>query len=88
LVPASQPRSQSAASIASFELVDATSEERDNVDEGATRGGRRFVRVHGTKEQARAIARLREKQGQYPGDVKQDQKDVAVWYFYLTTEKK
>jgi len=58
------------------------------VEEGITRGGRHFVRVHGTKEQAQTIARLREKQGQHPGDVKQDQKDTAVWYFYLTTKKK
>jgi len=61
---------------------------QDNVEEGTTRGGRRFVRVRGTREQAQAIARLREQQGQHPSDVRQDQKDPGVWYFYFTTEKK
>lgn len=79
---------QPAASAARSEPVDATSEGQGDVEEGTTKGGRRFVRVHGTKEQAQVIARLREKQGQHPSDVKQDQKDLGVWYFYLTTEKK
>jgi hypothetical protein len=65
-----------------------SSEKPGEVEEGITKGGRRFVRVHGTKEQTQAIARLREKQGQHPSEVKQDQKDVGVWYFYLTTERK
>jgi hypothetical protein len=65
-----------------------SSEKPGEVEEGTTKGGRRFVRVHGTKEQAQAIARLRETQGQHPSEVKQDQKDVGVWYFYLTTERK
>ncbi|MCX6097414.1 MAG: nuclease-related domain-containing protein [Caldiserica bacterium] len=65
-----------------------SSEKPGDVEEGTTKGGRHFVRVHGTKEQAQTIARLRETQGQCPGDVKQDQKDVGVWYFYLTTERK
>jgi hypothetical protein len=79
---------QSAAPVARSVPVDATLGAQGNVEEGTTRGGRHFVRVHGTKERAQAIARLRETQGQYPGDVKQDQKDLGVWYFYLTTEKK
>jgi hypothetical protein len=58
------------------------------VEEGTTKGGRHFVRVHGTKEQAQAIARLREQQGQHPSDVKQDQKDLGVWYFYLDQQEK
>jgi len=65
-----------------------SSEKPGEVEEGITKGGRRFVRVRGTKEQAQAIARLRETQGQHPGDVKQGQKDAGVWYFYLTTERK
>jgi hypothetical protein len=65
-----------------------SSEKPGEVEERITKGGRRFVRVHGTKEQTQAIARLREKQGQHSSDVKQDQKDVGVCYFYLTTEKK
>ena len=80
--------SQPAASVARSEPVDATPDTQGDIEEGTTRGGRHFVRVHGTKEQAQAIARLRETQGQYPGDVKQDQKDLGVWYFYLATEKK
>jgi hypothetical protein len=79
---------QPAALVTRSELVDATPEGQGDVEEGTTRGGRRFVRVHGTKERAQAIARLRETQGQHPGDVKQDQKDAGVWYFYLTTERK
>jgi hypothetical protein len=79
---------QPAASVARSEPVDATPEGQRDVEEGTTKGGRRFVRVHGTKEQAQTIARSREKQGQHPSDVKQDQKDLSVWYFYLTTEKK
>jgi len=79
---------QPAASVARREPVDPTPEAQSNVEEGITKGGRRFVRVHGTKEQAQAIARLREQQGQHPSEVKQDQKDVGVWYFYLTTERK
>ena len=69
-------------------LVPSTPKAQSNVEEGITKGGRRFVRVHGTKEQTQTIARLREQQGQHPGDVKQDQKDTGVWYFYLATEKK
>jgi hypothetical protein len=65
-----------------------SSQKPGEVEEGITKGGRRFVRVHGTKEQTQAIATLRETQGQHPGDVKQDQKDTGVWYFYLTTERK
>jgi len=79
---------QSAAPVARSAPVDATPGAQGNVEEGTTRGGRHFVRVHGTKERAQAIARLRETQGQHPGDVKQDQKDTGVWYFYLTTERK
>jgi hypothetical protein len=79
---------QPAASVAISEPVDATSRAQGDIEEGTTKGGRHFVRVHSTKEQAQAIARLREQQGQHPGDVKQDQKDTGVWYFYLTTEKK
>ena len=79
---------QPAASVASSEPVDATSEGQGDVEEGTTKGGRHFVRVHGTKEQAQAIAGLREQQGQHPSEVKQDQKDLGAWYFYLTTEKK
>jgi len=79
---------QPAASVARSAPVDPTPEGQGGVEEGTTKGGRRFVRVHGTKEQTQAIARFREKQGQHPGDVKQDQKDLDVWYFYLTTEKK
>jgi hypothetical protein len=76
------------ASAARREPVDAAPKAQGNVEEGTTRGGRHFVRVHGTKEQAQAIARLRETQGQYGGDVKQDQKDLGVWYFYLEREEK
>ena len=79
---------QPAASVARSEPVDATPEGQGDVEEGTTKGGRHFVRVRGTKERAQAIARLRETQGQHRGDVKQDQKDLGVWYFYLTTEKK
>jgi len=79
---------QPAAPVARSAPVDATPEGQRDVEEGTTKGGRRFVRVRGTKEQAQAIARLREQQGQHPSDVKQDQKDLGVWYFYLTTEKK
>jgi hypothetical protein len=79
---------QSAASIARSAPVDPTPETQGDIEEGITKGGRHFVRVHGTKEQAQAIGRLRETQGQHPGDVKQDQKDAGVWYFYLTTERK
>jgi hypothetical protein len=82
---------------ASYELLlgllpnlpsDATPEEQGDVEEGTTKGGRHFVRVHGTKEQTQAIARLREKQGHHPSDVKQDQKDLGVWYFYLDQQEK
>jgi hypothetical protein len=79
---------QSAAPVAGSVHVGATPWTQGNVEEGTTKGGRRFVRVHGTKEQAQTVAKLRETQGQYPGDVKQDQKDLGVWYFYLTTERK
>lgn len=58
------------------------------MEEGTTKGGRHFVRVRGTKEQAQAIAGLREQQGQHPSEVKQDQKDTGVWYFYLHREEK
>jgi len=79
---------QLVAPVARSVSVGVTPEEEGDVEEGTTKGGRRFVRVHGTKEQAQAIARLRETQSQRPGDVKQDQKDAGVWYFYLTAEKK
>lgn len=79
---------QSAASVARSAPVDTTQETQGDIEEGNTKGGRHFVRVHGTKEQAQAIGRSREKQGQHPSDVKQDQKDLGVWYFYFTTEKK
>jgi hypothetical protein len=77
-----------AASRQSAASVDTTQETQGDIEEGTTKGGRHFVRVHGTKEQAQAIDRSREKQGQHPSDVKQDQKDLGVWYFYFTTEKK
>jgi hypothetical protein len=79
---------QSAASVGRSAPVDTTQETQGDIEEGTTKGGRHFVRVHGTKEQAQAIGRSREKQGQHPSDVKQDQKDLGVWYFYFTTEKK
>jgi len=79
---------QSAASVARSAPVDTTQETQGDIEEGTTKGGRHFVRVHGTKEQAQAIGRSREKQGQHPSDVKQDQKDLGVWYFYFTMEKK
>jgi hypothetical protein len=79
---------QPAPSAARCEPTEPTAEARGNVEEGTTRGGRHFVRVHGSKDQAQTVARLREKQGQHPGEVKQDQQELNVWYFYLTTEKK
>jgi hypothetical protein len=79
---------QAVASVARREPIAPTPEAQATVEEGITKGGRHFVRVHGTKEQAQTISRLRGQQGQHPGDVKQDQKDTGVWYFYLTTEKK
>jgi hypothetical protein len=79
---------QPVAPVARSVPVGVTPEGECDVEEGTTKGGRRFVRVHGTKEQAQTIARLREQQGQHPSDVKQDQKDMGVWYFYLTTERK
>jgi hypothetical protein len=79
---------QPAASVAISEPVDPTSRAQGDLEEGTTKGGRHFVRVHGTKEQAQTIARLRETQGQYAGDVKQDQKDLGVWYFYLDQQEK
>ncbi|MHB8107586.1 MAG: nuclease-related domain-containing protein [Candidatus Cryosericum sp.] len=86
--PDRAPRShQPAPSAARCEPSEPTAEARGSVEEGTTRGGRHFVCVHGTKDQAQTVARLREKQGQHPGDVKQDQKDAGVWYFYVRTDK-
>ncbi|MCX6064090.1 MAG: nuclease-related domain-containing protein [Caldiserica bacterium] len=79
---------QSAASVARSAPVDTTQETQGDIEEGTTKGGRHFVRVHGTKEQAQAIGRSREKQGQHPSDAKQDQKDLGVWYFYLDQREK
>jgi len=79
---------QPIVSVARSEPVDAASRAQGDVEEGTTRGGRHFVRVHGTREHAKSVAGSRERQGQHPSEVKQDQKDLGVWYFYLSTEKK
>lgn len=67
--------------------VGVVAEAQGKVEEGITKGGRHFVRIHGTRDQAQAVAQLREAQGQHPSEVKQDQKDPGVWYFYLRSEK-
>lgn len=79
---------QPVASSARYEPAEPTPEEQSQVEEGITKGGRHFVRVHGTKEQAQTVAISREQQGQHPSDVKQDQKDAGVWYFYLAADQK
>jgi hypothetical protein len=79
---------RAAASLKPAAPVAVVAEAQGEVEEGTTRGGRHFVRVHGTREQAQSIARQREAQCQHPGDVKQDQKDPGVWYFYLSVESK
>jgi hypothetical protein len=56
--------------------------------EGASRNGRRFVRVTGTREQAELVAKQYTARGEHPSAIKQDQKDAGVWYFYLDQEDK
>lgn len=51
--------------------------------EGRTEQGRRYVRVHGTREDADGVRREYLARNANPGEVRADRRDPGIWFFYL-----
>lgn len=53
------------------------------VETGRTRGGKDFVRVYGTREEAEEVRKGYQTEGKEPGPVNKDKYRQGVWYFYI-----